>query len=82
MSLASSSAQNQAAAAASATNVNIETLLQEIKQSTNQSTLNTFLKGIPKDARESHLSSLLPGGQDPLEQLDPAQHTIGYLHIL
>lgn len=62
----------------------IEALLQQILASNNEATLaGTLLNslGIP-DSRESILSSLTPTGADPLEALDPAQHTIGSLFIL
>jgi len=62
--------------------MNIEQILHEIKNNTNASALNTLIKGTPKDVRDAVLASMLPDGRDPLEALDPAQHTLGFLYIL
>ena len=62
----------------------IEALLQQIVASNNDAALaGTLLNSLgTPDARESILSSLTPAGEDPLDALDAAQHTIGSLFIL
>jgi hypothetical protein len=62
----------------------IELLLQQIVASNNEAALATTLLnslGTP-DARESILASVTPAGEDPLDALDAARHTIGVLFIL
>ena len=67
----------------SQTNLSIDRVLTEITSTNNISALNQTLRGFtPKDARESILSSLLPGGQDPLGVLDIQRNTLGILYIL
>lgn len=62
----------------------MELLLQQIVVSNNEAALATTLLnslGTP-DARESILASVTPAGEDPLDALDAARHTIGVLFIL
>jgi len=56
----------------------IQFLISEQETSQIQQTLKNFMK----DVREPILASLLPTGQDPLDLLDPATHTLGFLYIL
>jgi len=62
----------------------LETLLQQIVASNSGPALvSTLLNSLgTPDAREAILASVTPSGADPLELLDPAQHTIGALFIL
>lgn len=62
----------------------IEALLQQILESNNEAALaGTLLNSLgTPDTRESILSSLTPVGDDPLEALEAARHTIGSLFIL
>jgi hypothetical protein len=64
--------------------VSLETIIQQITTptvalSSLAHTLRTFA---PADIRETILASILPGGQDPLELLDPSVNTLGLLYLL
>lgn len=61
----------------------IDSVVQQITSSTDPTTLIQQLNNsAPKDVRDNVLSSILSSRQDPLDVLDPAQHTLGYLYIL
>jgi hypothetical protein len=64
--------------------VSLETIIQQITTptvalSSLAHTLRTFA---PAEIRETILASILPGGQDPLELLDPSVNTLGLLYLL
>lgn len=72
-----------AAASSTQANISLDRVLTEITSTSNIHTLNQALRSFaPKDVRESVLSSLLPGGQDPLNSLDIQRDTLGVLFIL
>jgi hypothetical protein len=61
----------------------IEALVQQILASNNEAALASTLNALgTSDTRESILSSLTPAGEDPLDALEAARHTIGSLFIL
>ncbi|KAI0795629.1 hypothetical protein C8Q75DRAFT_712166 [Abortiporus biennis] len=60
----------------------IQAILQDIATTNDPIKLNNQLKTLSKDSRENILASLLPGGEDPLNALDPEFNTIGCLWIL
>jgi COP9 signalosome complex subunit 3 len=66
-----------------APDLSLDRLLTEITTTNNFSTLNHTLKnGLPKESRETILSSALASGQDPLMILDMRQNTLGVLYIM
>lgn len=77
--MASSSQAEGSGQATSITNA-----LNEITNSNDIDTLSSYLSNLGgrKEVRETVLSSLLEGGQDPLAALDPQVHTLAYLYIL
>ncbi|KAJ7722564.1 hypothetical protein DFH07DRAFT_856847 [Mycena maculata] len=63
--------------------LSLDRILGEITTTNNLSALNHTLKnGLPKESRETILSSPLASGQDPLSVLDLRQNTLGVLYIL
>ncbi|KAF9457673.1 hypothetical protein BDZ94DRAFT_1338265 [Collybia nuda] len=61
----------------------LDTILNQITTTNSPVALNhTLRNSIPKEARETILSSLLSGGQDPLSVLDMRENTLGALFIL
>ncbi|KAJ7842219.1 hypothetical protein B0H14DRAFT_2781256 [Mycena olivaceomarginata] len=63
--------------------LSLDRILNEITTTSNLVTLNHTLKnGLPKESRETILSSPLASGQDPLTILDMRQNTLGVLYIL
>ena len=61
----------------------LDSIIQQITTSNNIRTLDQTLRNsLPKEARETILASMLPGGQDPLAILDPRVNTLGFLYIL
>lgn len=61
----------------------LDTILNQITTSNSSAALaHTLRNAIPKEARETILSSMLSGGQDPLSVLDVRQNTLGVLWIL
>ncbi|KAK7063585.1 PCI domain-containing protein [Favolaschia claudopus] len=63
--------------------LSLDRILQEITTTSNLGNLNHTLKtGLPKESRETILSSALVSGQDPLSVLDLRQNTLGVLYIL
>ncbi|KAF7307639.1 PCI domain-containing protein [Mycena indigotica] len=66
-----------------APDMSLDRILQEITTATNLNTLHQTLKtGLPKESRDTILSSPLASGQDPLNILDLTQNTLGVLYIL
>ncbi|CAK5265621.1 unnamed protein product [Mycena citricolor] len=66
-----------------APDLSLDRILHEITTSTNLQALNSTLKnGLPKESRETILSSPLGSGQDPLSVLDVRQNTLGVLYLL
>ncbi|KAJ7083343.1 hypothetical protein B0H15DRAFT_850641 [Mycena belliarum] len=63
--------------------LSLDRILNEITTTNNLAALNHTLKnGLPKESRETILSSPLASGQDPLTVLDLRQNTLGVLYIL
>ncbi|KAJ7126567.1 hypothetical protein C8R43DRAFT_1028476 [Mycena crocata] len=63
--------------------LSLDRILTEITTTNNLAALNHTLKnGLPKESRETILSSPLASGQDPLTVLDLRQNTLGVLYIL
>ncbi|KAJ7696758.1 hypothetical protein B0H17DRAFT_929048 [Mycena rosella] len=63
--------------------LSLDRILNEITTTNNLGALNHTLKnGLPKESRETILSSGLASGQDPLAILDLRQNTLGVLYIL
>ncbi|KAF7304915.1 PCI domain-containing protein [Mycena kentingensis (nom. inval.)] len=63
--------------------LSLDRILNEITTNTNLNTLNNILKtSLPKESRDTILSSALASGQDPLAVLDVHQNTLGVLYIL
>ncbi|KAJ6601089.1 hypothetical protein DFH09DRAFT_1126810 [Mycena vulgaris] len=63
--------------------LSLDRILNEITTTNNLAALNHTLKnGLPKESRETILSSALASGQDPLLILDLRQNTLGVLYIL
>ncbi|KAJ7644431.1 hypothetical protein FB45DRAFT_784475 [Roridomyces roridus] len=63
--------------------LSLDRILTEITTTNNLPALNHTLKnGLPKESRETILSSPLASGQDPLLVLDLRQNTLGVLYIL
>ncbi|KAJ7207529.1 hypothetical protein GGX14DRAFT_455661 [Mycena pura] len=63
--------------------LSLDRILHEITTTNNLQALNHTLKnGLPKESRETILSSPLAGGQDPLAILDLRQNTLGVLYIM
>ncbi|KAJ7447159.1 hypothetical protein FB451DRAFT_1290471 [Mycena latifolia] len=63
--------------------LSLDRILNEITTTNNLAALNHTLKnGLPKESRETILSSALASGQDPLAILDMRQNTLGVLYIL
>ncbi|KAJ8701401.1 hypothetical protein PTI98_000191 [Pleurotus ostreatus] len=61
----------------------LDSIIQQITTSNNIRALDQTLRNsLPKEARETILASMLPGGQDPLAILDPRANTLGVLYIL
>ncbi|KAF7302354.1 PCI domain-containing protein [Mycena chlorophos] len=66
-----------------APDMSLDRILQEITTTTNVAALNQTLKNsLPKESRDTILSSALASGQDPLSILDARQNTLGALYIL
>ncbi|KAJ7146448.1 hypothetical protein C8R44DRAFT_600063 [Mycena epipterygia] len=63
--------------------LSLDRILNEITTTNNLGALNHTLKnGLPKESRETILSSPLASGQDPLSVLDMRQNTLGVLYIM
>ncbi|KAF8219143.1 hypothetical protein L208DRAFT_1418768 [Tricholoma matsutake] len=63
--------------------VSLDSIINQITTATNAVTLNHNLRNtIPKESRDTILSSALAGGQDPLGVLDMRQNTLGVLYIM
>ncbi|KAF8215703.1 hypothetical protein K438DRAFT_1954409 [Mycena galopus ATCC 62051] len=63
--------------------LSLDRILNEITTTNNLQALNLTLKnGLPKESRETILSSPLASGQDPLSVLDLRQNTLGVLYIM
>ncbi|KAJ7508411.1 hypothetical protein B0H11DRAFT_1964831 [Mycena galericulata] len=63
--------------------LSLDRILGEITTTNNILALNHTLKnGLPKESRETILSSPLASGQDPLSVLDLRQNTLGVLYIM
>ncbi|KAJ7064715.1 hypothetical protein C8F01DRAFT_1080997 [Mycena amicta] len=63
--------------------ISLDRILNEITTTNNLSALNHTLKNsLPKESRDTILSSPLASGQDPLTVLDLRQNTLGVLYIL
>ncbi|KAJ7045189.1 hypothetical protein C8F04DRAFT_526871 [Mycena alexandri] len=63
--------------------LSLDRILNEITTTNNLSNLNHTLKnGLPKESRETILSSPLASAQDPLTILDMRQNTLGVLYIM
>ncbi|KAL1751161.1 hypothetical protein FB107DRAFT_294112 [Schizophyllum commune] len=61
----------------------LDSVLHQIFGANNASSLNHAIKtGLPKDTRETILSSTTSDGRDPLALLDVRQHTLGMLWII
>jgi COP9 signalosome complex subunit 3 len=61
----------------------LDTILTQITTSNSAVALNhTLRNSLPKDARDTILSSVLASGQDPLTVLDMRENTLGVLFIL
>jgi COP9 signalosome complex subunit 3 len=76
-------ATSSAAASSTQANISLDRVLTEITSANNIPALNQALRTFAtKDVRESILSRLLPGGQDPLTILDIQRDTLGVLFIL
>ena len=75
---------SQAQAEGSGHAISIASTVVEITNATDIETLSNYLSnfGGRKEIRETVLSSLLEGGQEPLAALNPQAHTLGYLYIL
>jgi COP9 signalosome complex subunit 3 len=63
--------------------VSLDSIINQITTSNNPAALNHNLRNaIPKESRDTILSSPLAGGQDPLTVLDMRQNTLGVLYIM
>ncbi|KAJ6482194.1 hypothetical protein C8R47DRAFT_1134278 [Mycena vitilis] len=63
--------------------LSLDRILNDITTTNNLGALNHTLKnGLPKESRETILSSPLASGQDPLIVLDMRQNTLGVLYIM
>ncbi|KAJ7726352.1 hypothetical protein B0H16DRAFT_1592608 [Mycena metata] len=63
--------------------LSLDRILNDITTTTNLASLNHTLKnGLPKESRETILSSPLASNQDPLTILDMRQNTLGVLYIM
>ncbi|KAF7347207.1 PCI domain-containing protein [Mycena venus] len=63
--------------------LSLDRILNDITTTNNLQALNHTLKnGLPKESRETILSSPLASGQDPLSVLDLRQNTLGVLYIM
>jgi len=62
--------------------VSLDSIINEITTANNASMLHMLRNAIPKESRETILSSTLAGGQDPLTVLDMRQNTLGVLYIM
>jgi COP9 signalosome complex subunit 3 len=63
--------------------LSLDRILNDITTTNNLGALNHTLKnGLPKESRETILSSPLASGQDPLTVLDMRQNTLGVLYIM
>ncbi|KAJ7135304.1 hypothetical protein C8R46DRAFT_1114206 [Mycena filopes] len=63
--------------------LSLDRILNEITTTTNLASLNhTLRNGLPKESRETILSSPLASAQDPLLVLDMRENTLGVLYIM